>query len=686
VTTTTSVPAPSFTPQGFVAPPESVILAGVQQDINNAFNGNLNFGTTQGSITNSTPQGQLASSFTALIGIANDTFLFQSTQTDPSYAEGRFQDAIGRIYFQERIASIPTTLQLQCVGAVGTVIPIGSLVVDQGNNLYESLATGTIGNDGTVLLPFAAQLQGFLPVPQSIAIYQAIPGWDTINLISGVAGQNSESRAAFENRRALSTAANSTGSLPSILGAVLGVPGVTQAFVYENTTSAPVFQGGVSLAAKSVYVAAYGGNPADVARAIWSRKAPGCGYGAGNVTVTVLDTSPGYSLPFPSYQVTYQVPNPLQLLFAVQIVNSVGVPADATTQIQAAIINAGAGNPNALNVIDGPQAYIGSKIWASRFVPSISALGTWAEGQVVSLLIGSNNNADAATASGSCGGTSLHVAALFTGSIGVGQTLSFSNGSGTFLPGTTIVSQVSGTVGGNGVYTISVPQTVNGGSSNLLLQSNTFNVTWGQTNATVAANFATSPDGTNDAWSWQRSSGASASANQTVTKAATALTYTLSIHAQSNSGSYLALALSDGLGNDARATFNILTGLVSNPLHVNGSFVGISALIVPAANGFFRCSLTCTTGTGVNLVSLFSGNSNNVDYDGVDTFASTKIAVYGAQLEQASVASPYVTTTAAAVPITNVVIGFATPNQASVQVQINQIPQIAANNIVVSYV
>ena len=54
----TSVPTATFGPQGFVAPAEADILAGVQADFTTAFGGNLNPALN-------TPQGQIASSMTA---------------------------------------------------------------------------------------------------------------------------------------------------------------------------------------------------------------------------------------------------------------------------------------------------------------------------------------------------------------------------------------------------------------------------------------------------------------------------------------------------------------------------------------------------------------------------------------------------------------------------------------------
>jgi len=56
-----SVPEPTFGENGFVIPSENDVLSGALADINAAFGGGLNLAL-------STPQGQLASSFAAIIG------------------------------------------------------------------------------------------------------------------------------------------------------------------------------------------------------------------------------------------------------------------------------------------------------------------------------------------------------------------------------------------------------------------------------------------------------------------------------------------------------------------------------------------------------------------------------------------------------------------------------------------
>jgi hypothetical protein len=116
----TSVPKPTFGPRGFEAPLESDILAGVQADFNAAFGGDMNPSLE-------TPQGQLASSETAIIGASNDQFLIYVANVDPAFSSGRMQDAIGRIYFITRKPALPTTVTGTCNGLAGVVIPVGAL-------------------------------------------------------------------------------------------------------------------------------------------------------------------------------------------------------------------------------------------------------------------------------------------------------------------------------------------------------------------------------------------------------------------------------------------------------------------------------------------------------------------------------------------------------------------------------
>lgn len=226
----TAVPSPSFTARGFTAPAETAILAGRQTDINTAFGGNVNPALE-------TPQGQLASTDSAIIGDCYDQFLALANGVDPAYAAGRMQDAIGRIYFIERNPAQSTVVTATCVGLAGVIIPIGARAQAADGNIYLCTQAGTIPVGGSIDLTFACAITGPVACPPATltTIYQAIPGWDSItNAAPGVEGNNVETRADFEFRRAASVALNAQGSLPAVLAGVFNVTGVLDAYAIEN--------------------------------------------------------------------------------------------------------------------------------------------------------------------------------------------------------------------------------------------------------------------------------------------------------------------------------------------------------------------------------------------------------------------------------------------------------------------
>ena len=373
----TSVPQIQFAPTGLVVPDEADILAGVQADINAALGGNVNPDLR-------TPQGQLASSEAAVISDNYDTFALYVNQIDPDTADGFMQDAIARIYFLDRNPGLPTVVQALIVGAVGTQIPVGAQAQDTSGNIYVCTQAGQIPVGGSITLPFANQVLGPIPCPAGTLtiIYKSIPGWDTVNnAADGVVGANVESRAAFEFRRSQSVALNAHGSPDAIYAAVLDVPGVIDAFVVDNPDDSVVNYGSTNypLARHSVYVAVVGGAAQDIANAIWTKKDLGCGMN-GNTTATVVDTN--YLPPQPSYPITWETPNQLPILFAVQIANSTSLPSNIIALVQAAIIAS-------FNGTDGStRVRIGSLLLASKFYGAIQAIGP--EVSTLSILLGSS--------------------------------------------------------------------------------------------------------------------------------------------------------------------------------------------------------------------------------------------------------------------------------------------------------
>lgn len=378
----TNVPAPSFGDNGFLPPSDAAILDGVFADMQAAFGGNLNPALE-------TPQGQLATSLAAAISARDALFAYYTNQTDPNFASGRMQDALGRIYFLARKAAEPTTVECECVGANGTTIPTGALAKAVDGTVYQATETATIDSSGSVTINFAAITSGPIVCPAHTvtAIYQTISGWDSIdNPDAGIPGRDVESRADFESRRAQSVAGNANAIVQAIKAAVLNVANVLDAYVYENPGASDLVFGGVTLPAHSLYVAAVGGTNDDVGRAIWSKKPPGCDYYPGDTTVVVTDTD-GYLPPYPSYTVKFERPASKQIFMKVDIGNGSDIPSDAADQIKSAI------EATFLGVGGTSLARIGATLFASRFYAPVAALGTWA--RILSIKIGTTGPASA---------------------------------------------------------------------------------------------------------------------------------------------------------------------------------------------------------------------------------------------------------------------------------------------------
>lgn len=375
---TTNVPAPLFDATGLAIPDQSAILAGLLADFRAALGSNFSDATAS-------PGMQLMVALAAVIGAKDDLLLNIVNQVDPAFADGRMQDALARIYYLSRLGPLATTVDCTLSGAAGTVVEAGSLALASDGTIYQSLGQVTIGSGGTVAASFAAITDGPIPCPAGSLnkVYRAVPGWDAItNAADGVLGRNAETRSAFEARRNASVAVNALGVLPSIRAALLQVPDVIDAYAIDNPSGTTLTIGTVTIAARSLYVAVVGGTDADVARAIWKKKSPGCGY-QGNTTVTVLDTSSGYDLPYPSYDVTFQRPAALPIYVAVTLTNSGLVPSDVETQIRNAIVGAFSG------LDGGPRARMGAMLYASRFYAPVALLGSWA--QIVSIKIGTTS-------------------------------------------------------------------------------------------------------------------------------------------------------------------------------------------------------------------------------------------------------------------------------------------------------
>ena len=376
----TNIPSVTITETGISVPPTQDILSGALQDINAAFGGNLNVSSV------STPQYVLSAERTQAIALAYASLAFTLSQFDPDTAIGRFQDALARIYFITRKSGTPTIVSATCTGIPGNTLPARSLARDTSGNVYESLSDASFGSNGQATVQFANQVSGTIPCAAGSLVYiqVAVPGWDAItNEIPGVTGTDVEGRDAFELRRQESVALNSTGTVPAIRAAVLGIDDVTDCFVYDNPSDETIQYGETNyeLAPHSVYVGVVGGDDDTIAQTIWTKKDIGCGMN-GNTNVTVYDDS-ALVAPYPEYKITFNRPTPTEIFFAVTIQQNTQLPSDVISQIQNAIIAAFSGQ------VDGfARPRIGGAIYASAYYGIVSAVSS--QINIISIQIGTS--------------------------------------------------------------------------------------------------------------------------------------------------------------------------------------------------------------------------------------------------------------------------------------------------------
>lgn len=183
-----------------------------------------------------------------------------------------------------------------------------------------------------------------------------------------------------------------------------------------------------------------------------------------------------------------------------------------------------------------------------------------------------------------------------------------------------------------------------GQRTNLCLQSETFdNATWNKQNATVTANATTAPDGTvtADMFTDDATNGAHRAYQLSLSTVAGPLT--ASCFFKSGTANWVQLLAFDGLG-EFYANFNVSTGALGN------KHASVTSAITPAANGFYRCTLTVTTlataSANLQVIMLSADTASSVPaYVG----SGSTMYAWGIQWEQAAFASSYISTTTAAV-------------------------------------
>ena len=355
----------SFDPNiGLVAPETADIREAVRQDWQEAFSDAS--GSPQLDVESSTPAGQLIDAETAEIAAKNTELMWLASQFNPRIAEGRFQDALGYIYFLTRKVAEPTVVTCQLTGLRGTQVPYGAIV--QNTDGYQLICNApvVIGDGGTAETTFRMAETGPIQIAAHTVtkIVTVIAGWDTVdNEAPGATGRDIETRNEFEGRRYNSVAANAHGTVASLYGTISDIEGVLDCKVLENAGPEPVIQFGVEVGGHSVAVCVYGGEDADIAEAIYNKKDAGCGT-SGNHTVTYAPAED----PMLSY--SYQIVRPETVPFYVQVAipNASTLSQATKNAIASAVVEDFLGRWDRYG---NTRVGLASTVYASRFYPVV---------------------------------------------------------------------------------------------------------------------------------------------------------------------------------------------------------------------------------------------------------------------------------------------------------------------------
>ena len=221
-----------------------------------------------------TPQGQVIDSETAAIHQKDVELAFLAQQFNPLTASGKWQEALGKIYYIDRKPAINSSAVCTLTGADGTTVTAGALIRSSyDQTLWALNEDATIGADGTTTATFTCQSEGAIQAGAGTLtqIVTTTPGWDSVtNATAAEVGQLVESQAAFEDRRYQSVALNARSTTAAVYARVAEVENVIAAYVTDNKTNVNKTVDGYSLKPHSVYVAVLGGDDDDIAKAIYN--------------------------------------------------------------------------------------------------------------------------------------------------------------------------------------------------------------------------------------------------------------------------------------------------------------------------------------------------------------------------------------------------------------------------------
>jgi uncharacterized phage protein gp47/JayE len=268
---------------GISAPTYAEILTSLQDSMRSIYGEDIY-------IEADSQDGQFLAILALAIKTANDASIDVYNSFRPGFAQGGGLSSVVKVNGLKRLVPSNSSVVLTLIGQAGTIITNGFV----GDNLNLGTAWSlpgsvTISVSGTVDVTAICSTAGAVRASAGTLtrILTPTPGWQTsTNALAATAGNPVESDAALRRRQTVSTSLPATSVVRSIYGAVLNVPGVTRATIYENVNAIVDSNG---LPGHSISVVAEGGDVSAISTVIALRKTPGSST-YGTTTVEVVDS------------------------------------------------------------------------------------------------------------------------------------------------------------------------------------------------------------------------------------------------------------------------------------------------------------------------------------------------------------------------------------------------------------
>ena len=245
-----------------------------------------------------TLQGQIVGVLALTFTQVDEALVAVSNGQSVSRSQGVQLDDLGSLLGIERLLGTRSTVTVTLAGQSGVSIPAGARARTTAGDMFELAQEVTIPGSGSASAAMRSVVAGAVPAAAGTLtqIVDLVVGWESVtNPAGAVLGRGIETDEEYKERFQRLTGRNSRGSAESVLAAVLGVEGVTDALLRENATGTAVTVQGKSIGAHSICIVVDGGTDADVAAAMARSKSAGTGT-SGDTSIEVAHPG-GWTVP-----------------------------------------------------------------------------------------------------------------------------------------------------------------------------------------------------------------------------------------------------------------------------------------------------------------------------------------------------------------------------------------------------